>query len=182
MSDQKNQGKEGLSRRQFLTYALGGTGAFMAATIAAPLIPFTLDPLTRSGAGTFVDSGLSEADVKADLPQLIEFKVHRKDGWIEENAKYTAWVIKDEQGKILAMSPVCTHLGCQVAGTTDPNGNAQPAADGKWWFHCPCHGGRYTVTGINDPTKPPTRPLDLFETKVEGGKVMISSKLNQRKA
>ncbi|KEO84247.1 ubiquinol-cytochrome c reductase iron-sulfur subunit [Tumebacillus flagellatus] len=179
MSD-KN-GKQGLSRRQFLSYALGGTGAFMAATIAAPLVPFAIDPLTRTSGGGFADSGLKESDVKSDFPTMVDFKVHRKDGWIEENVKMRAWLIKDESGKIMAMSPICTHLGCQVAGTVDGNGNPKPSEDGEWWFHCPCHGGRYTIYGINDKAKPPQRPLDLYEVKVEGGKIMLGA-ISQRKA
>ena len=181
MSDQRGkEGKQGLTRRQFLNYALGGTGAFMAATIAAPLVPFAIDPLTRSSGGNFFDSGFTEADVKSDFPLLAEFKVHRKDGWVEENVKVRAWLIKDKDGKILAMSPICTHLGCQVAGSVDASGNPEPSKDGDWWFHCPCHGGRFTVHGINDPAKPPQRPLDVYEVKIEGGKVMLGN-LKQRK-
>jgi len=181
MSEKDKQEKKGLSRRQFLTYALGGTGAFMAATIAAPLVPFTIDPLTRSSGGNFVDSGLKEADVKEDFPKLVEFKVFRKDGWIEENVKQRAWVIKDKSGEILAFSPACTHLGCAVSGTLDASGNPKPANDGQWWFHCPCHGGRYDVYGVHDPSTPPQRPLDTYAVKVEGGKIMLGS-LGKRKA
>jgi len=182
MSDQKaKQENKGLSRRQFLTYALGGTGAFMAATIAAPLVPFAVDPLTRSSGGNFVDAGIKESDVKSDFPKLIEFRVHRKDGWVEENVKMRAWIIRDKEDKILAFSGACTHLGCAVSGTLDASGNPKPSDDGKWWFHCPCHGGRYDVYGVQDPVTPPQRPLDAYEVKVEGGKVLLGS-LNKRKA
>ncbi|HEU4964555.1 MAG TPA: ubiquinol-cytochrome c reductase iron-sulfur subunit, partial [Bacilli bacterium] len=175
MSDAKNQGKQGLSRRQFLTYALGGTGAFMAATVAAPLIPFTIDPLTRTSGGSFVDTGMKVDDLSKDFPTLVEFKVHRKDGWIEENVTVSAWVILQEDGTPLAMSPTCTHLGCSVGGTLDPSGNPKPSDD-KWWFHCPCHGGQYTKYGINDPTKPPQRPLDAYEVKVDKGTIHLGKK------
>jgi menaquinol-cytochrome c reductase iron-sulfur subunit len=180
MSEKGKQGKEGLTRRQFLNYALGGTGAFMAATIAAPLVPFAIDPLTRTGGGSFVDSGVKESEIKDDFPKQIEFKVHRKDGWVEENAKVRAWLIKDKKGEIVAMSPICTHLGCQVEGNVDGSGNPKPSDDGNWWFHCPCHGGRYDIYGVNDPTKPPQRPLDTYQVKIEGGKVMLGN-LTQRK-
>lgn len=181
MSDQKaKQGKEGLSRRQFLTYALGGTGAFMAATIAAPLVTFAVDPLTRSGKSSFVDVGMKESDVKTDFPTMVDFKVQRKDGWIEENASMRAWLIKDKSGQILAISPTCTHLGCQVAGTVDGNGKPKASEDGQWWFHCPCHGGRYTIYGVNDPSKPPPRPLDVYDVKVENGNIFLGG-TKQRK-
>ncbi len=45
-------------------------------------------------------------------------------------------VYKDEQGKIHAVSPVCTHLACIV------NWNS---AEKSW--DCPCHGARFTCEG-----------------------------------
>ena len=52
-----------------------------------------------------------------------------------------------------ALSLVCPHLGCQV----------ELAADG---FACPCHGSRFTSTGIvqNSPADRPLRPLRLEQT------------------
>ena len=43
---------------------------------------------------------------------------------------------RDEDGKIHAVSPVCTHVGCLVAFNP---------AERSW--DCPCHGSRYTVEG-----------------------------------
>ncbi|MDI3327326.1 MAG: ubiquinol-cytochrome c reductase iron-sulfur subunit [Alicyclobacillaceae bacterium] len=167
----------GLTRRQFLTYALGGTGAFMAASILAPLVTFSLDPLRRTSGSRFVEIGHVN-DFNEDFPKLVNFKVNRTDGWNQGEATMTAWVIR-KGGDILAMSPRCTHLGCQVAGSVDAAGNPVPSADGEWWFHCPCHGGRFTKYGINDPTRPPQRPLDVYEVKVENGKVLLGS-IHQR--
>ncbi len=45
-------------------------------------------------------------------------------------------VYRDEEGKLHAMSPVCTHLRCIV----DWN-----AAEKTW--DCPCHGSRYDPYG-----------------------------------
>ena len=56
-------------------------------------------------------------------------------------------VYRDEAGAIHALSPVCTHAGCIV------NFNA---AECTW--DCPCHGGRYTITG-EVLTGPPTKGL-----------------------
>ncbi|ATY84857.1 Rieske (2Fe-2S) protein [Kyrpidia spormannii] len=159
------------TRRQFLTYALGGTGAFIGASILAPLVTFSLDPLRRSTGSRFVEVG-SIGEFNQDLPKQIHFKVAQADGWIQGEATMTAWVILKGQ-EVLAMSPRCTHLGCQVNGTVDAAGNPVPSTDGQWWFHCPCHGGRYTKYGINDPTTPPQRPLDVYEVKVDNGKVLL---------
>jgi Rieske Fe-S protein len=43
---------------------------------------------------------------------------------------------RDEAGKLFAVSPTCTHLGCQV------NFNR---AERSW--DCPCHGSRFAVDG-----------------------------------
>jgi menaquinol-cytochrome c reductase iron-sulfur subunit len=162
---------QGLTRRQFLTYALGGTGAFIGASILAPLVTFSLDPLRRTTGDRFVEVG-NVSDFSEDLPKQVNFKVNRKDGWVPGEATMSAWIIR-KGSDILAMSPRCTHLGCQVNGTVDAAGNPMPSTDGEWWFHCPCHGGRYTKYGINDPTRPPQRPLDVYEVKVENGKVLL---------
>ena len=62
-------------------------------------------------------------------------------------------IYKDEQGKITALSPVCTHAGCIV--------NFNPV-EGSW--DCPCHGGRYDCYG-KVITGPPTK--DLAQVKVD---------------
>lgn len=179
MSDERKD-KDGLSRRQFLTYALGGTGAFMAASILTPLIPFTGDPLKKAGAGNYVKVG-KESEFSTDLPKKVEFTVHKKDGWYESDAKLTAWIIKKEDGKFLAMSNICTHLGCAVNGSVDSTGKSVPPKDGEWFFHCPCHESFFDKYGVPKPGVPATRPLDAFEVKVEGGEVMLGP-LKQRKA
>jgi glycine/D-amino acid oxidase-like deaminating enzyme/nitrite reductase/ring-hydroxylating ferredoxin subunit len=54
----------------------------------------------------------------------------------------------DEDGTLHAVSPVCTHLGCQV------NWNS---GDGSW--DCPCHGSRFSPDGeiLHGPA---VRPLE----------------------
>lgn len=59
---------------------------------------------------------------------------------------------RDEDGGLHAVSPVCTHLGCQV------NFNR---AERSW--DCPCHGSRYTVDG-NVLQGPAVHRLELKPT------------------
>ncbi|MFC4768948.1 ubiquinol-cytochrome c reductase iron-sulfur subunit [Effusibacillus consociatus] len=179
MSDERKD-KDGLSRRQFLTYALGGTGAFMAAAIGAPLIPFTADPLRKAGAASFVEVG-KESDFSTDLPKKVEFEVEKKDGWYESKVKLSAWIIKKENGGWLAMSSICTHLGCQVNGSTDASGKSVPSKDGEWFFKCPCHDSLFDKYGVPKPGVPATRPLDEFKVDIRDGKVFLGPK-SQRKA
>ena len=50
---------------------------------------------------------------------------------------HKAAVYKDESGKVYAVSPQCTHMGCYV------NWN-----DGEQTWDCPCHGSRYKEEGV----------------------------------
>src|SRR5437868_1414211 len=54
---------------------------------------------------------------------------------IEVDGKKVA-AYKDQKGKLITLSPVCTHMGCIVGwNNTD-----------KTW-DCPCHGSRYEANG-----------------------------------
>ena len=63
-------------------------------------------------------------------------------------------VYRDPRGKIRAVSPICTHLGCIVHWN---------AAETTW--DCPCHGSRFEPTGrvIAGPAESPLEPIDLNE-------------------
>ncbi|MBN2654869.1 MAG: ubiquinol-cytochrome c reductase iron-sulfur subunit [Nitrospirae bacterium] len=67
--------------------------------------------------------------------------------------------------EILALSPVCTHLGCIV--TWDNNASE---------FVCPCHAGRYNSAGVV-LSGPPPKPLARLPLKIESGNVMIGWKV-----
>lgn len=162
MSDKKQQ----VSRRQFLNYSLTGLGGFMAAGMLVPMLRFAVDPVLQSAEsdGGLTNVGLSVDDIDEE-PQRVDWEVEQVDGWYESNIKRTAWVFKDENGDILALSPICKHLGCFVSweGSEDyPNE-----------FFCPCHDGRYYKDGTNVPHTPPLAPLDVYEHKVENGMLYL---------
>jgi menaquinol-cytochrome c reductase iron-sulfur subunit len=150
-----------VSRRQFLNYTLTGVGGFMAAGMIMPMVRFAVDPVLKKGT----DSALVQTKLKAEditnEPQSIKFTVDQVDGWYESKVQMAAWVYKDEAGKIVALSPVCKHLGCTV------NWNGDPANQNQ--FFCPCHNGRYTKDGDNVPGTPPLGPLDVYEHEVRDG-------------
>ena len=69
---------------------------------------------------------ISLDDLKQETGQIIE--------WNGEKVG----VYKDIEGKMFAVKPVCTHLGC-ILNWND--------ADKTW--DCPCHGSRFDYTGKN---------------------------------
>ncbi len=161
---------EKVSRRQFLNYTLTGVGGFMAAGMLMPLARFAIDPvLQKEEAGSLVQVGLLK-DLTNE-PKRFDFKVKQVDGWVKSDAPHSAWVYKDEKGDIIALSPVCKHLGCTV-GWNDNKDNPDQ-------FFCPCHGGRYEKSGQNIKGTPPLAPLDHYQVKVEKDAFYLGKALPQ---
>jgi menaquinol-cytochrome c reductase iron-sulfur subunit len=150
-----------MSRRQFLSYTLGGAGAFMAGGVILPMIRFAVDPLlVKKAKGNFVKV-IEEAKVSKD-PLQVDFTVHQVDGWYESDPKLQAWITKGADGKVFALSPICKHLGCTI-------GKFGAEEAGK--YVCPCHGAHYNIDGKNLVVAP--KPLDEYEVKVENGWVYL---------
>ncbi|GEL76163.1 ubiquinol-cytochrome c reductase iron-sulfur subunit [Tenuibacillus multivorans] len=160
MADKKNQ----VSRRQFLNYTLTGVGGFMGAAMIAPMVGFAVDPLLKGEKDTDYVYVMDVNEITNE-PQRKTFQVDQVDGWYESKVDRTAWVYKDENDEILALSPVCTHLGC----TVDWNSNQDFPNE----FYCPCHDGRYDKNGVNIPGTPPTEPLHSYDFQIQDGKLML---------
>ncbi len=161
MSEKKQQ----VSRRQFLNYTLTGVGGFMAAGMLVPMLRMAVDPvLQTSEEGDLKSVDLSVDDITNE-PQLVEWKIDQVDGWYESEVTKSAWVFKDDNGDIIAHSPVCKHLGCNV---TWEGSEKYPNE-----YFCPCHDGRYYKDGTNVPGTPPLAPLDEFDQKVENGMLYL---------
>lgn len=147
-------GKQRVTRRQFLNYTLTGVGGFMAAGVLMPMVRFAVDPVLQKGAdGDYVVTNQKIADITTE-PVRVDFSFEQKDAWYVSEVTNTAWVYKNDNGEIIALSPVCKHLGCNVDWNTD-------AANPEHFF-CPCHNGLYTKDGTNVPGTPPIGPLDVY--------------------
>ncbi|MCA1039817.1 ubiquinol-cytochrome c reductase iron-sulfur subunit [Bacillus infantis] len=157
--------KHRVSRRQFLNYTLTGVGGFMAAGMLMPMVRFAVDPiLQKSEGGDFIPTPQKVSEITAE-PTRVDFKFEQQDAWYSSEVSNTAWVYKDENGEIVALSPICKHLGCVVDWNKD---KANPDH-----FYCPCHGGLYTKDGTNVPGTPPAAPLDVYPTKEKDGFLLL---------
>ncbi len=170
MSEQQNQGihsseekpvhRKEMSRRQFLSYTLGGTGGFLAGIPLISMIRFSVDPLLQPKAkGEFIKV-VEESKVQTE-PKSFKFQKHQVDGWYESDPEFEAWIAKGSDGKIFALSPICKHLGCTVNWNTEKNQE----------YVCPCHGAHYTKDGKNLIVAP--APLDEYQVKIDNGFVYL---------
>jgi cytochrome b6-f complex iron-sulfur subunit len=67
--------------------------------------------------------------------------------------------------KLTVLSATCSHLGCLVNYSRE-----------KSEFICPCHGGRYDLSGKNIAGPPPA-PLGRIPAKVENGILLVGIKV-----
>lgn len=65
--------------------------------------------------------------------------------------------------EVIALSEVCTHLGCRV-----------PYIDENNQFECPCHGSKFTREGFYIEGPSP-RGMDHYETEVVDGVIVIDT-------
>ncbi|MFJ8235189.1 ubiquinol-cytochrome c reductase iron-sulfur subunit [Ureibacillus sp. NPDC094379] len=157
-----------VTRRQFLNYTLTGVGGFMAAGMLMPMVRFAIDPALQTKAeGDFVQTSTKIADI-TDEPTKVDFSYEQVDAWYKSEVTDAAWVYKSGD-TIIALSPVCKHLGCTVNWAGDA---AHPDQ-----FFCACHGGRYEKNGKNIPGTPPTGPLDEYEVSEKDGFLLLGKKI-----
>jgi len=136
------------SRRTFLAVCLGGIGAAAACLTTYPLIRY-LAP--RQGEAARKKVAIPSAEVPEGGAKFFEF-----DG-------STAVLIRKKGGDIVALSAVCTHLGCIVQWQKE---NEQ--------FLCPCHGGVYYENG-DRASGPPPRGLYRYAWRVRDGHLEIQA-------
>lgn len=151
-----------MSRRQFLSYTLGGTGGFMLSIPLIMNLRFAVDPLLQEKVGSDWVKVIEETEV-TETPKSFSFQKNQIDGWYESDPKFEAWIARDENGEIFALSPICKHLGCTV------NWNTQAEYPNE--YYCPCHGAHYTKLGKTLAVSP--EPLDEYDVKVDNGFVYL---------
>jgi Rieske Fe-S protein len=71
---------------------------------------------------------------------------------------------KKDDGSILALKGVCTHMDCNVAYRPEEKK-----------FYCACHQGWFDETGKNI-AGPPPKPLVTFDVTEDGEKLIIARK------
>ena len=152
--------REGATRRSFYIAAIYGVWAAIAVALGIPaLVYLFLPPKARKE-----EEWIEIADVTKlapNTPVEMVFRRNRVDGWKVTSEKGTAWVVKHAGNSVTAFGPQCTHLGC-----------AYHWDDRKSEFLCPCHNSLFAIDG-KVVSGPAPRPLDRYQTKVQGNKLLL---------
>jgi menaquinol-cytochrome c reductase iron-sulfur subunit len=150
-----------ISRRKFLSIATWSIGGLISAGMAIPAVAFIIGPvLQRKKSQEWIPFG-STAKVEIGTPTLFKATVQRQSGWIVTDEEISAYLLTEDGRDFIAMSNICTHLGCRVRWIKE-----------KGQFFCPCHNGVFDKEG-KVVSGPPPKPLDRYEIKVENGQVLI---------
>lgn len=153
--------KQRFSRRTFMGVATWAIGGLISAAMGIPAVAYIIGPaLERSKAQDWIRIG-STAKVELGTPTLFKTKIERQTGWIVNETELSFYVLTDNGRDFVALSNICTHLGCRVRWIADQS-----------QFFCPCHNAVFDREG-NVVAGPPPRPLDRYQVKVEEEQLFV---------
>ena len=139
--------------RRFFLAAAGTAGVLYTAALAYPIYRYLASPAEMALSATAVTEVTLKDAQKLPLGSVLMFKF----------GTAPAMLIHHADGRWIALSAVCTHLGCTV--------QYEAQADR---IHCACHGGVYNpYTGAN-VSGPPPKPLTQFKVAVGDAGVEVS--------
>jgi cytochrome b6-f complex iron-sulfur subunit len=134
------------NRREFLQKVLAILGLTTLASFVYPLTKYFSPPAEEKAAKQLV---FSRKDIAVGDAKEVVF-----------NNTPCVVINRPDKG-FVALSRVCTHLGCLVEYQKD-----------KKRLLCPCHAGTYDLAG-SVTSGPPPKPLLQFPLKVEGDSIII---------
>ncbi|HUS06007.1 MAG TPA: ubiquinol-cytochrome c reductase iron-sulfur subunit [Bryobacteraceae bacterium] len=147
-------------RRAFHLSVIYGLGAIITGALTIPAAIYLFFPPRVKKTANWVEAG-DLAQMHPKIPEEVVFRRNRIDGWKVTSEKSTAWVVKTGEAEAVAFAPQCTHLGCAYHWD-EQNKN----------FLCPCHTSTFGLDG-SVLSGPAPRPLDRYEIKLAGTKLML---------
>jgi cytochrome b6-f complex iron-sulfur subunit len=141
----------GVSRRSFLNILWAALGLAALAEFVWLAVSF-LRPVKPGSAETLANTVVPAGSVASFLP-----------GTATAFQRGEFYLVRLDDGGILALSCKCTHLGCTV-----------PWVEKEKKFLCPCHASAFDLTG-NVISSPASRPLDMFPVAVENNIVKVDT-------
>lgn len=150
-----------LSRRNFLQSAIWGIGGLIGLGFAVPAVAYVVGPaLGGTQTQTWMRLGPT-SKVELGTPTLFSFTIQTQTGWIVNSEEISVYILSTDGRTYIAMSNICTHLGCHIRWIAEQN-----------LFFCPCHNGQFDISG-NVIGGPPPKPLNRYDVKVENGQLFV---------
>ena len=150
-----------VSRRSFLETATWLIGTLIGAVYAIPAIAYLIAPaLSQDEEGQWLSLG-STSKVELGTPTLLKATVERQTGWITNQEEFSVYIYTENGRDYIALSNICTHLGCRVRWIEDQEE-----------FFCPCHNAVFAKDG-EVVQGPPPRPLDRYEVRVQDDQIQV---------
>jgi Rieske Fe-S protein len=147
-------------RRRWFVRMVWAVIGLVAAPVGGVVGGAALSPsLTRRRESWIPAAPLDDLDV--GVLKTTHVQAVRQDGYLRTIERDVVFLTKAEDGSVIALSSVCTHLGCRVAW--DARGER---------LRCPCHGGVFTSDG-HVQAGPPPRPLSAIPTRTIDGIVHV---------
>ena len=152
-----------LNRRKFMEIGIYSISGAIAAISGVALTRFAIGPSFKKKKAKWIEIELENNTDDSEGFERVVLEYETKDGWLTKNARTLAYVKRIKEDEVIAISAGCTHLGCIV--TWDEESKI---------FKCPCHDGRFDAEG-KVVSGPPPRPLERHKTKVEDGRILLST-------
>lgn len=153
--------KPKISRRDFFKTTIAAASALIGSALGIPAIAYIVGPaLQTEKSNEWLHLG-STSKIEIGVPTLFKTKLQMQTGWITNEEEITVYALTENGRDYIAMSNICTHLGCHVRWISD-----------RGQFFCPCHNGIFNKQG-EVVSGPPPRPLDRFPVKVEKDQLYI---------
>ena len=150
-----------VQRRGFLGLVTRAVGVLIGAGIGIPAIAYIVGPaLQDEDTQEWIPVGTT-SKVELGTPTLFKANIERTTGWIVNQEEVSAYVLTEDGRNFIAMSNICSHLGCRVRWIAEQQS-----------FFCPCHNGVFDKEG-NVVSGPPPKPLDRFDVKVEDDQLFL---------
>ncbi|GIW06546.1 MAG: menaquinol-cytochrome C reductase iron-sulfur subunit [Dehalococcoidia bacterium] len=154
------EGSRNPSRRRLLERVVVGAGGLISALVAIPPLAMFLGPMFRRVPEPWRTVGRVN-DFRIGETVQVTFENASPIPWSGQTGLTAAWLRRESEGRFIAFSVNCAHLGCPVRW----EGRAQ-------LFFCPCHGGTYYADG-SVAAGPPPRGLSQYAVRVQGDQVQI---------
>jgi thiosulfate dehydrogenase (quinone) large subunit len=150
-----------LSRRAVLTRALGLAGLLTAVTAAASaLARGTYEPPPRPRLSTRRSDARADASPgEADLGRANALAPGDSLAYTDPGSGQEAILVRRPDGKLYALSALCTHAGCNIEFSRDT-------------LKCPCHNSTFDIRTGAPERGPARKPLATAEVEERAGRIL----------